>query len=342
MPSCKLPNCTIAKDGRCLEGRGAECPNLIRENASELPESAVPTEGSNFSVPNLQTYPATEALYSGLPLEIAEAQELSRRGRAIVVVLAGMTESGKTSLLARLHQQFQGGPVGGYDFAESRTLPRFEELNWLATLESGVGAPTMKHSSRLEDNSLLHFAVRRRDSCAPETIDLLLNDISGETFPDAIAAESVCEQLVCLPRADHLGLVVDGAALADRSRRHDHCAKAKNFVERVLQTQQIGKSTVLHLVITKLDELRRGDHAVENEQAATDLEAEFVSRFTPKVAKIHCWRVAARPRDGSMPTVTTIADLFAMRIGSTYRYLTCRVPDPDLRVVARDFCRFGI
>jgi hypothetical protein len=293
------------------------------------------------SGPVATPYPPSESLYSGLPLEIADAREFTRRSRAIVIALAGMKESGKTSLIARIHQQFQAGPVAGYDFAGSRTLWQFENLNWQATVESGVGSPMMERSSRQYDNSFLHFTVRQPVSGA-EPIDLLVNDISGETFPEAITTESVCQQLVCLRRADHLALVADGEAIADRSFRHDHCAKTKNFVQRVLQTGQIGKETVLHLIISKLDVLLKKDRASENNEAAARLETEFKSQFKNRVAKIYTWRLAARPIDGSMPTESTIADLFGVWVGPTFRYPKIPRNDSASADCARDFCRFGV
>lgn len=340
MVKCKLANCTFATDGRCLEGRGNACPNLVSDDAVDPQKSstvAAPATSESSTLP----YTLAESLYSGLPLEIAEAREFSGRSRAIVVALAGMKESGKTSLIARLHQQFQSGPVAAYDFAGSRTLWQFENLNWLATLESGVGSPTMERSSRQYDNSFLHFTVRRPITGA-QPIDLLINDISGETFPEAITVESVCQQLVCLRRADHLGLVVDGAAIADRGFRHDHCAKAKNFVQRVLQTQQIGKQTVLHLIISKLDELRKGEQADENDEAATRLENEFKEQFNDRVARLYTWRLAARPLDGSMPTEEIIAELFGTWVGLTFRYPATVPSDSVSADCARDFCRFGV
>jgi len=282
----------------------------------------------------------TEKLYSGLPLEITEAREFTRKARAVVVALAGMKESGKTSLLARLHQQFQAGPVGGYDFAGSRTLPRFEELNWLATIESGVNSPKMERSSRQFDNSFLHFTVRKqKGETAP--IDVLLNDISGETFPEAIAAESVCEQLLGLRRADHLAVLVDGESISNRNLRHDHCAKVKNFIQRVLQTGQIGKQTVLHLVISKLDALTKAGQQAESTAAVKKLEADFRLLFEKQVATIHYWQLAARPLDGSMPTEEIIAKLFATWVESTYRHTNFSTNSHITRSPARDFCRFG-
>jgi hypothetical protein len=337
MVACRLPNCTFTKDGVCLEGHKADCPNLVPADSSLSPSSDDGVLGP--AVPSNPPYALSEALYSGLPLEIPEAREFTGKSRAIAVSLAGMSESGKTSLLARLHQQFQSGPVGGYDFAGSRTLWRFEELNWLATVESGVEAPMMEHTSRRYDNSFLHFTIRpHAGGCA---VEVLLNDISGETFPEAISEERVCEQLICLGRADHLALVVDGEAISDRDRRHDHCAKAKNFVQRVLQTQQIGKQTALHLVITKQDELLKPERKTENLEVAAKLETELKDQFVSQVAVFYSWQLAARPIDGSMPTEETIAQLFTTWVKSTYRYP--RAPDNESgwATPSRDFCRFG-
>jgi Double-GTPase 2 len=340
MASCKLVDCTIAKDARCLEGRGEACPNLMPENGSDL-LLVLPADNDDVADLSSVMPSPSEALYPGLPLEISEAREFSQQTRTQVVSLAGMTESGKTSLLARLHQQFLAGPVAGYEFAGSRTLLRFEELNWKATVESRVSAPTMDHSSRQFDNSFLHLTVRKRDDSGV-VVELLLNDISGETFPEAIAAESVCNQLLCLRRADHLALVVDGAAIADRSLRHDHIAKAMNFVQRVLQTGQIGKRTILHLIISKEDVLKHETHVDENDLAAKGLEHDFASKFRHHVAEIVSWRIAARPTDGSMPTTDEIDLLFSRWAGTTRRYADIAPHDFHPPIFARDFSRFGV
>jgi hypothetical protein len=251
-----------------------------------------------------------------------------------------MTECGKTSLLARIHQLFQNGPVSGYYFAGSRTLFRFEELNWFATVESGVGAPKMEHSSQQYDNSFLHVRVRARDATA-EHIDILLNDISGETYPEVIVSQAACEHLLCLQRADHVAVLVDGAAIANRDRRHDHCTKAGNFVQRLLQVGQIGKETILHLVITKLDELNKDGRQAENLEAAFDLENDFSDQFGNCVAHIHKWRLAARPLDGSLPTEDIIGNLFATWVRSSCRYKYSPSAPMARTSIGRDFSRFG-
>lgn len=325
---CKLPDCPIDKGGPCLEGRESGCPNL-------LPQEPMPTAVYlEAATPEPKPSSSRENLYSGNRLEIDEARAFSRRGRAVVVALVGLIECGKTSLIARLHQQFMAGPIAGYRFAGSRTLLGFEEMNWLATIESGVGRPQMDRTSRRFDNSFLHFTVRASDG-EPEPTDVLINDISGDTVQDAIAVQSVCEGLLGLARADHVAVVVDGAALADFEVCYDHVAKVRSFVQRIVQSGQIGPHTALHLVISKQDSLNPA------EALASRVEEEFTRLFAPKVGAVECWRVAARPCDGSEPTEAEIARLFFRWVSTSFRY-----PSSDLSTLGqteweRDFCRFG-
>jgi len=301
MNRCRLDTCTITTDGKCIEGRGTSCPNLILGSSTNDPtldtevpdaESARDDEGAYLAEQRAVSYVESEALYPGAPLEISEAREITRRSRATVVTLVGMIESGKTSLLARIHQQFQSGPIGNYEFAGSRTLLRFEEINWLATVESGISKPAMEHTSRRYDNTCLHLAVQRSD-VREKHVDLLLNDISGDTYPEAVAAASVCETLLCLHRADHLVVVVDGAAMVDRHRRYDHSAKALEFIIRALQTGQIGSWTILHLIISKLDTFKDQPQDSGTMRAVEALERDF-SKYGTRVAEVHCCTASRR------------------------------------------------
>jgi len=251
----------------------------------------------------------------------------------MVVALVGMKECGKTTLLARLHQLFLSRPLAGFDFAGCRSLPRFEELNWLATVESGAAQPKMLRTSSQFDNSFIHIAVRPNNG-GPR-VDLLLNDISGETFNAAVAAQSTCDTLLALARADHLVTLVDGAALADPARRHLHVSQVADFLQRVTQSGQCGAQTALHLVVSKLDELKG------NLGPASAMEADVAARFANQFGSITCWRVAARPMDGSLPTFEPIGKLFAAWVQKTHRYPRPVLATPPRHIWHRDFCRFG-
>jgi Double-GTPase 2 len=330
MPNCKLTNCPVAKDGRCLEGRGETCPNLIPATASaEMPRVVE-------DAPIIKTAdPANfENLPRAAPLEINEARFYSRRGGAKVIAFAGMPDCGKTSLLARLLQLFQGGPVAGFDFAGSCSLPRFEELNWLSTVESCVIQPKMLHSSTHFDNCSLHLAVRSTNG--GYKVDLLFNDIAGETFKMANAAQSTCDKLLLLARADHLVVLVDGAALADRNQRHLHKSHVHDFLIRVTQSNQCGAHTALQVVIAKWDKLDG------NVILAESLEAEVNGSFKSKFGSIQFARIAARPMNGSLPTIEPIEKLFAALVQTTHRHSNAFSSELKRKDLKRDFCRFGI
>lgn len=330
MPRCKLANCPVATNGRCLEGRGTDCPNLIRDPIE--PES--PTETPKVADAHEPLQTTFEPLPGVTPLEVSEARSFARRGPCIVIALAGMPECGKTSLLARLHQMFQAGPVAGFDFAGSQSLPYFEERNWLATVESCVPEPKMERSSSQFDNSFIHLAVRSTDNGI--RVELLLNDITGETFETAVAAQSNCEKLVALARADHLVVFVDGGALAAPTLRNHQVECVRNFLQRVLQSGQCGKHTALHIVISKLDKLK-GHEAV-----ADKMEADLDTLLRATVGSLDFWRIAARPMDNTLPTQERIGKLFASWVRMTCRYPVLVLPPVPRAALARDFCRYGI
>ena len=330
MLSCKLDNCTIARGGRCLEGLGADCPNLTFDSGEPISTA----ESSTASERSEPTQIAFEPLPGMAPLEIAEARNFSRRGPCKVVALCGPSDCGKTSLLARLHQLFQAGPLLEFDFAGSQSLPRFEELNWLATVESGASEPKMERSSSQFDNSFLHLAVRSTETGT--YTELFLNDITGETFKKAVASQSECEKLIGLARADHLVILVDGEALATATLRHYQIEQTRDFLQRVIQSAQCGLHTSVHIVTSKLDKL------VGSEQVVDKMDAEIATLFQALVGKLNFWRIAARPMDGSYPTNDRIKELFASWVRTTYRY-----PEPIPSLIprntwARDFCRYGI
>jgi hypothetical protein len=116
---------------------------------------------------------------------------------------------------------------------------------------------------------------------------------------------------------------------------------ASTFVRRALQNQQIGPQTILHLLISKLDQLRAGSDG-EGERTADDFELRVRTEFGAQVGSLRTWRVAARPTDGSMPTQETIAQLFSSWIAESCRYPMLHRTGPSWTRGSRDFCNFGL
>lgn len=332
MPRCKVPNCPYGRDGRCVENLLPNCPNLEADEEAKQ----VPAKTEALTPPP----PTHDQLYTGRKLTADEAAFILQRNPQ-VIALGGLVESGKTTLLARIFEMFQSGEIKGYRFMGSRTPMEFDMLSWHATMECGATTPTTGSTYRSENNLFLHLRIRPEKGGA-DPIDILISDIPGEIFPEAVAEESVCKDIRALRRANHLIVFLDSKVLCDMAKRHDHCGKVFDFVGRALQTGQIGQHTVLHLVISKCDWLTK-DKALTADlrKSVSGIEQSFRTKFAARVGGLHIYRVAARPDPPSEPTLDHINELF--------RLWTTRVTPHDKSILPaprsdfqRDFCRFGL
>ena len=336
MPRCKLKNCPYDRDGRCVENQLPNCPNLLPDE----PANPVAQEAKSLDTKATPTLPQHEALYSGKKLTADQATQILQSHPAQVVVLGGMVESGKTTLLARIFEMFQCKCVAGHRFTASQTLVGFDQLSWHSTMECGAANPTTEHTSRSENNLFLHLRVQPEDGSAP-AIDLLVADIPGEIFPEAVAEESVLRNLCALARADHLVLFLDGEVLCDPMNRHDPCGKVFDFVHYALQTKQIGQRTVLHLVISKCDLLPK-DGTSDPLKYIESTEGNFRAKFHAHFSDVLCWRLAARPEAPEEPTFENINKIFGVWMSRCFKQPENPRQTPQRSGFSRDFCRFGL
>lgn len=317
-----------------MENQLPTCPNLVPDDSHDEEQVSEPLANEDE-----QPAPTFEEIYSGKKVTAEEADTLLQ-SKPFVVILGGMVESGKTTLLARIFEMFQAGPVAGHRFMTSKTPIDFEKLSWHATMECGASHPSTEHTYRSENNLFLHMRVRHsKASAAP--LDLLLGDIPGEIFPEAVAEEKACLELHALCRANHLVLFLDSGVLCNASKRHDHCGKIVSFVNRALQTGQVGQHTVVHVVISKCDLLPQ-EPTDDNQVFVTQFEQTFRAKFVPRVGGLHFWRLAARPVPPFQPTISQIQEIFRVWITrNTPHGETFKVP-PIRSKFSRDFCRFGL
>src|SRR5205085_5639270 len=80
-------------------------------------------------------------LPKGKELNESAALNLAKSRPVQWIVLAGPSDSGKTTLLTSLYELFQWRKVEGYAFAGSNTLPAFEERCYLSRRDSGNVTP---------------------------------------------------------------------------------------------------------------------------------------------------------------------------------------------------------
>lgn len=335
MPKCGLKHCPYDKDGRCVENQLPNCPNLVADGSSSpTGESELAAESEGPTPP-----PTHEPVYSGNKLTSEEAASILQMNPQ-VVVLGGMVESGKTTLLARIFEMFQSGIIANFRFMGTRTAVEFEKLSWHATIESGGSEPTTEHTYRSENNTFLHLRLRESSNGA-RPINLLIGDIPGEVFPEAISEESVCLDLYALRRANHVVLFLDSKVLKDTAKRHDHCGKIFDFVGRALQTGQVGQHTVLHLIIAKCD-LIQIDTTESLNKFISETERSFRTRFASRVGGLHSWRVAARPEQPIEPTFDEINRVFHSWTIRANPHADVFIKPPPRCGFHRDFSGFGL
>lgn len=281
--TCNQKGCLIPKGGACLEGFNlpSECPHSLRE-----------VESSEIQVgPHLSPAAETAAFsfHSGEALSYAEGSAILKQGGARIIAIVGAQFSGKTTLLSRIYEEFERGRFAGFSFAGSRTLLELSRRCWLSSCGSMRTRPDTERTKEWETDKLIHFQVQREDLVE----DLLIADISGESYKNATSSFDSLRKLKILKRADQVVLFLDCAKLMDVEQRALVESKACAFLRMGLQEGILGCFTSLTLVLSKLDKV--GD-PVENVESHKYIESviERVKAVAQTVGVIRTRRIAAR------------------------------------------------
>lgn len=245
---------------------------------------------------------------SGRPdaLDTATANDLAAQRRQTVFVLAGGVECGKTSAYAALYERLSRGPFAGRLFAGSRTIVGFEKRCHYWRESSDQSGWSMRHT-QAEDLPWLH--IRLRDMALEEPAqDLLLGDFDGEYFTALINNERRPKDLPFLWRADHVGVVLNGAKLSDPATRESQCRDAVNLADQLFSDPAAAPPSVM-LVVTMVDVIE--DVAEESERAAIEEATATVERHlgAAACADVPVVRLAVRSQSDRFPLGHGLEDL---------------------------------
>lgn len=233
---------------------------------------------------------------TGLALTTEEANDVTVSNATRVIMLAGPSASGKTTLLATLYQQFLEGPYAGYLFAGSATLHGFEQRCSMARTSSDLQSPDTGHTSLSDGIKFLHLKVRKEGG--QESIrDLLITDWSGEVFQLAKNSTEYCRSLTVLPRCDHVAIVVDGSQLAMVDGRHRAQADANMLLQRFLDSGMVGQKHLVDVIFTKWDIVKSSESTTDYEDFISNLQETFENQHGARVGRLQFRRVAARPTE---------------------------------------------
>ena len=247
-------------------------------------------------------------LPTGSGLDFAEAKAVTAAKRTQVIVVAGPPDCGKTTLVTSIYETFQWQAFGNHLFVASQTLPGFERRCFFSRTASGRREPDTARTP-LGNAKYLHLGLCPEGSSG-NSVDVLFTDVSGESFRHACDSSEECRQLVFLERADHLALLIDGEKLAAPKTRWSAGQDVASLLQAFLDNQMLSASTRVWVLFSKWDFIVRSPDDAAVEIIVGDIEHEFRERFGQRVRELCFARVAARPRNGTLPFAFGVEDMF--------------------------------
>ncbi len=334
--NCKLGECNVEKDGKCLKGHEelATCPNYISAGGQEEKDPTLIKDSSeNGQDEKLIDLPTGKDLDDNSMLAISIAN-LTR-----IIVIAGPSDSGKTTLIASIYEKFGEGSFAGYSFAGSDTLKGFEFRCFLSRIDSGEIVPDTERTKAEFDKGFLHLRVRANSFDRPPQ-DLLFSDISGETYRKVRDYEEECKKLTIIKYADHLVLTLDGDKLRNNEARQEPGRDAINLLRRFIQTGMIDNKSMVDVLITKYDQIKGEKNESEVEKFLRHTESKIRNEFDNSVGQMRFFRVAARPTNGRLPNAYGFDNIFPSWVEETPIHTSSTFNHNKINYPGREFDRY--
>jgi hypothetical protein len=341
--NCNEPACTVATNGECYEGVSdlSTCPNYIpAHNGGFEVEDESDNGGSNEPESAPGAFPVSVDLYQGGELDYKTSLRITLSTRAMVVVLAGPNDSGKTTLLASIFEHFFSGPLAGYLFAGSETLPPFDQRCHLARTDSQRKTEDTERTKSFSEQTILHLCVRD-EGLRKKTRHLLLSDIRGELFKEALKSKEEAQRIKILKRADHLSVLVDGAQLADLNDRNQAATAAKMTLRSFIEAEMIARNTFVDILFTKDDLIQVTEKQNNTSDFLKVTEEEIRRRHEHEVGRLRFHRITARAAEGV--DSYGLPELFRSWVeDSPDQFNTDSTEGPRVIGSSREFDQFGV
>lgn len=189
-------------------------------------------------------------IWVGEGMDEQEANLMASGVDCRVIVLVGDVDSGKTTLVSAIWELLNSGPLFGWSFAGSKTMVGFESRCFLSRSESENETPETQRTSRVEAGRFLHLAIK---SMGKERQNLLIYDVTGESYQAANANSDDCKALPFFSRADHITVLIDGRKMCSITERLNEKTKIYRLLRRCLDCGAIGTDTCLSIGVSKWD-----------------------------------------------------------------------------------------
>lgn len=288
MPRCDQQECPLLKNGKCLEGKEppSKCPHysadidIIEPNNEEIPD---PSDKSQF--------------YDGRVIPLNEINRIALSNPTKLIILAGMTKSGKTTLLLSLLHLFETTrSFGGFIFGGSETLISFEEFAHESRVESqSLLADTPRTNVTDEPINFLHLKIA--PEVDPTSIqDVVFTDVSGEQFKKYRDSTAQCKNFYICKRADHFALFFDSDSLSNKNTRATTRVSALTLMKSLVEAGVLTSQTNIQIVFSRWDlyQAKNNKESFENyfQKLKDELQKLYGQNF-----KISFFEIASRPQN---------------------------------------------
>ena len=231
----------------------------------------------------------------GDALTIEQTYPITATQKTHFVVLAGPSDSGKTTFVTTLYQMFQEGPVGDFFFAGSQTLQGFEKRSFPTRTDSEGSIPQVPKTRRGMYDSILHLDLW--ESSKNMTHHFLISDFSGEDYDSAVAdVEVMKNDFGILRSADIIVALIDGDLISQKKFRNGVVQNVIELLQTINDANLIRQNTRIYIVLSKYDIISM--HC-EKESSVKDfikeIEIRFRSKFNTIFEEMRFFKVAAMP-----------------------------------------------
>lgn len=305
---CGKSGCEVAKTSVCAEGHEPlkACPSYaldIAENLLEVKQEVVDESLENkiieYSTP----------LSTGETLSLEELNEFHRWRPISQISIVGDRDSGKTTLINSIYDQFLRGPFAGYIFAGSQTLVAFEKEIHPSRIESGGKRAATAHTSLAEGLKFFHMAAIHKDRLEVR-IDLMFSDRAGEMYRRARDDSANVEELSEITHSERVVLLLDGDRVANAIERQGAIQSVRKMLRAFIDSDALGLTSVVQIVTTKIDRLY--EHAEEHliKVQLEKFQQNLINDFAHRLAELSFWEIAARDPDGIFDPAHGVDKLF--------------------------------
>lgn len=297
MAYCNEEGCQVLTTGKCVNGLILnECPHYSETDEEEDPDNDnlnVDEDQQENSATGEQQDSSTIDIYSGKALKLSEVNRISTAAISRLILLAGMPDAGKTTLILSLMHLFQTNPeFEDYIFAGSETLLDFEEK----------AHPSKAESDNLEENTgrtpigpptFLHLSVTRKET--GQTTDLLFTDVSGELFDALKDSTEQSKKFTLAERADHFVILFDADRITTFKDRANAKTSGIGIIKSLIQAGTLKPHTRIQIIFSRWDlYVKKGKVDVHDEYI--NLLKKDLLEQVGDLFEIEFFEVSARPK----------------------------------------------